>query len=292
MSFIITGLKKVNAGMRLDEKLSELKRIFRELESVVVAYSGGVDSTLALRVAHEILGERAIAATAVSASLPEYERAEAEQIAQQIGARHLLIDSYETEDDRYLANAPNRCYFCKTEVYDLLLDLAQKEGFRYVVDGTNADDRHDHRPGRQAAREHGVRSPLQEAGLTKADIRRLALHYNLPNWDKPAAACLSSRIPYGNLITLEALSQVEQAELALRKMGFRQLRVRHHDQVARIEVEDNNFDQVLAQRNEILAALKGLGYTYVTLDLAGFRSGSMNEAIKTNGRRKTAPTVK
>jgi uncharacterized protein len=284
-------LEKANAGMRSDEKLSELKRIFRELESVVVAYSGGVDSTLALRVAHEILGEGAMAVTAVSASLPQCERAEAKQIAEQIGARHLLIESHETEDDRYLANAPNRCYFCKTEVYDLLLDLARKEGFRYVVDGTNADDPYDHRPGRQAAREHGVRSPLQEAGLTKADIRRLARGYGLPNWDKPAAACLSSRIPYGNLISLEALSQVEQAELALRKMGFRQLRVRHHDQVARIEVEEEDFQRVLAQREEILATLKGLGFTYVTLDLAGFRSGSMNEATKSNGRRKTAPVI-
>jgi uncharacterized protein len=278
--------------MRLDEKLAKLEKIFQELESVVVAYSGGVDSTLALRIAYEILGERAIAVTAVSASLPQYERAEAEQIAEQIGARHILIESHETEDNRYLANAPNRCYFCKTEVYDLLLDLAQKEGIRYVVDGTNADDSYDHRPGRQAAREHGVRSPLQEASLTKADIRQLARRYGLPNWDKPAAACLSSRIPYGNLITLEALSQVEQAELALRKMGFRQLRVRHHGQVARIEVELENFQQVLAQREEVVAALKGLGFTYVTLDLAGFRSGSMNEAIKSNGRRKTAPAVK
>ena len=278
--------------MRLDEKLAELEKIFRGLESVVVAYSGGVDSTLALKVAYETLGERAVAATAVSASLPEYERVEAEQIAQQIGARHILIESYETEDDRYLANAPNRCYFCKSEVYDVLLDIAQKEGVRHVVDGTNADDARDHRPGRQAAREHGVRSPLQEAGLTKAEVRRLARRYGLPNWDKPAAACLSSRIPYGKLITLEALSQVERAEFALHKLGFRQLRVRHHEQIARIEIEPEDFRQVLAQREEIVACLKGLGYTYVTLDLAGFRSGSMNEAIKANGRRKAAPALK
>ncbi|HZD57142.1 MAG TPA: ATP-dependent sacrificial sulfur transferase LarE, partial [Anaerolineales bacterium] len=277
---------------RLDEKLAELEKIFRGLESVVVAYSGGVDSTLALKVAYETLGERAVAATAVSASLPEYERVEAEQIAQQIGARHILIESYETEDDRYLANAPNRCYFCKSEVYDVLLDIAQKEGVRHVVDGTNADDARDHRPGRQAAREHGVRSPLQEAGLTKAEVRRLARRYGLPNWDKPAAACLSSRIPYGKLITLEALSQVERAEFALHKLGFRQLRVRHHEQIARIEIEPEDFRQVLAQREEIVACLKGLGYTYVTLDLAGFRSGSMNEAIKANGRRKAAPALK
>jgi uncharacterized protein len=278
--------------MRLDEKLAELEKIFRELESVVVAYSGGVDSTLALKVAYETLGERAIAATAISASLPEYERVEAEQIAQQIGARHILIESHETEDDRYLANAPNRCYFCKSEVYDLLLEVAQKEGVRQVVDGTNADDARDHRPGWQAARERGVRSPLQEAGLTKDDVRSLAHRYGLANWDKPAAACLSSRIPYGKLITLEALSQVEQAELALRQMGFRQLRVRHHEQIARIEMEAENFRQVLAQREEIVALLKGLGYTYVTLDLAGFRSGSMNEAIKANGHRKAAPASK
>jgi uncharacterized protein len=248
-----------------------------------VAYSGGIDSTLLLKVAHDCLGERALAVTAISASLATQERAEAEAVVAHIGARYLPIESYETADPRYLANAPNRCYFCKSEVYDKLLDYAQREGFRYVVDGTNLDDAGDHRPGRQAARERGVRSPLQEVGLTKAEIRELARDLGLPNWDKPAAACLSSRIPYGTAITLQMLSQVERAELALKQMGFRQLRVRHHDDVARLEIEAADFEAVLRRREQIVDRLKGLGYTYITLDLAGFRSGSMNEALLAHG---------
>jgi uncharacterized protein len=217
--------------------------------------------------------------TAVSASLTSAEKGEAEEIARLIGARHVLVESNETEDAHYLANAPNRCYFCKTETYDLLVDYARRNGYRYVVDGTNLDDTGDHRPGRQAAREHAVRSPLQEAGLTKADIRALARMLGLPNWDKPAAACLSSRIPYGTTITIQMLTQVEQAESALRRLGFRQLRVRHHDQVARIEVLPEDFAAVLVQREEIVNSLIAAGYAYVTLDLVGFRSGSMNETL-------------
>ena len=261
------------------------------MESVVVAYSGGTDSTLMLKVAHDCLGERAVALTAVSASLAAHERAEAEEIARQIGAQHVLIESHETDDPNYLANAPNRCYFCKTDVYSRLVEYARREGYRYVVDGTNADDVGDHRPGRQAARERGVRSPLQEAGLTKAEIREMARALGLPNWDKPAAACLSSRIPYGTAITLPMLSQVGQAEWALGQMGFRQLRVRHHGQVARIEVEPADFLAVLTLRGQIVEQFKALGYAYVTLDLAGFRSGSMNEVITPNGHTKTTTTA-
>ena len=282
---------EVIVRMDLDEKLKRLESIFREMDRVIVAYSGGVDSTLVMKLAHDLLEGGVIAVTAVSPSLPAQELAEAQAIAREMGVRHELIESHETEDARYLANASNRCYFCKSEVYDELLGFAQRMGFGYIVDGTNADDAGDHRPGRRAAQERGVRSPLQEAGMTKDEVRELARRYGLPNWDKPAAACLSSRIPYGNVITVEALSQVEQAELALRRMGLRQLRVRHHDQVARIEVDLEDFEKILAQREEIVGALKAAGYTYITLDLAGFRSGSMNEAISPNGRRKAPRTA-
>jgi pyridinium-3,5-biscarboxylic acid mononucleotide sulfurtransferase len=261
-------------------KYLKLKHILTDLDSVIVAYSGGTDSTLVLKVAHDVLGDRAIAMTAVSASLAVNERIEAEAIARQIGARHILVESDETTNPNYLANQTNRCFFCKNDTYDKLTAYAQAHAFHTIVDGTNADDASDYRPGRQAAREHEVRSPLLEAGLTKAEIRQLSKELGLPNWDKPAAACLSSRIPYGTTITLKALSQVEQAETFLRGIGFRQLRVRHHNTIARIEVEPVDFPRLLEHREHIVNSFKALGYTYVSLDLAGFRSGSMNEIIK------------
>jgi uncharacterized protein len=261
-------------------KYEKLKEILAAMDSVVVAYSGGTDSTFVLKVAHDVLGENAIAMTAVSASLPASDRLEAIEIARQIGAKHILIETGETSDPDYLDNTPNRCFLCKKETYGKLADYARQHGYAIIVDGTNADDIGDFRPGRRAAGEYHVRSPLLEAGLTKDEIRQLSRDHGLPNWDKPAAACLSSRVPYGTKITLEMLSQVERAEAVLHGMGLRQLRVRHHGQVARIEAEPPDFLRLIEHRSEIISKLNAIGYTYVSLDLAGFRSGSMNDVIR------------
>lgn len=263
----------------MQQKHHLLEAILSDMGSVAVALSGGVDSGLVAKVAHDCLGEAAIAVTAVSPSLAAEERDAVASLVRRIGIRHVFLDSYETEDPRYQANAPDRCYFCKTNVYDVLTGYAEGEGFRFLADGTNADDVGDHRPGRRAASEQGVRSPLQEAAIGKAEVRSMARELELPIWDKPAAACLASRIPYGSRVTDEKLSQVERAEAVLRELGIRQLRVRHHDQVARLEVEPDEVATVLQHRGAIARRLKRFGFLYVTLDLEGFRSGSMNEVL-------------
>jgi uncharacterized protein len=269
----------------LEGKLTRLQETIRPLRRAIVAFSGGVDSTLVLKVAYDVLGDDVLGVVAVSPSLARTELEGAIELARHMGAPLRLLETHEVENPNYAANPANRCYYCKAEVNDALIELAAQEGYDYILDGANLDDMKDFRPGRKAALERNVRSPLNEAGLTKQDVRALARHLGLPNWNKPAMACLSSRIPYGTPVTVEALRQIDAAETALRDLGFHHLRVRHHDDLARIEVSPNDFERLLAGRDEIVRRLKAVGYTYVTIDLAGYRTGSLNESLKRARKR-------
>src|SRR4051812_8168473 len=262
------------------EKERVLRETLSSLGSVIVAYSGGVDSADLALLAHDTLGSRAVAITADSPSYPDQHRRMALEIAERFGLRHEIIQTSELERPEYRANPANRCYFCKHELYTHLSRIAAERG-AVIVDGSNADDRGDYRPGRQAAREFGVRSPLDEADLTKDEIRDLSRRAGLPTWDEPASACLSSRIPYHSEVTSDKLRIIERAERALRERGFRVCRVRHHDDLARIEIGASELPRALEpeMREALVRELKAAGYRYVTIDLQGYRTGSLNEGL-------------
>ncbi|MDB9453457.1 ATP-dependent sacrificial sulfur transferase LarE [Dolichospermum circinale] len=267
--------------MNWTEKLEQLQALFREIDQALIAYSGGVDSTLVAKIAYEVLGDRALAVTAVSASLLPEELEDAKIQAATIGIAHKIVQTQEMDNPNYTSNPVNRCYFCKSELHDTLKPLALELGYPYVVDGVNADDLHDYRPGIQAAKERGVRSPLAEIGVTKAEVRQISQQLGLPWWDKPAQPCLSSRFPYGEEITIAKLQRVGRAEIYLRNLGWQNLRVRSEGDTARIELSPDKIKDFVTTTDlpSLVSVFQNWGFIYVTLDLEGYRSGKLNQVL-------------
>ncbi|HEX8846210.1 MAG TPA: ATP-dependent sacrificial sulfur transferase LarE [Pyrinomonadaceae bacterium] len=274
--------EQTSVSSEAEAKEQQLCALLSEMGAVVVAFSGGVDSAYVAYVANKTLGRRALCVTGESASLSGRERDEAESLAARFGFRHEFVRTDELNDPRYSANASDRCYFCKTELYGKLAPLARERGFSFVVDGSTTDDLGDYRPGRAAARERDVRSPLIEVGLGKREVRELSRRAGLPTWDKPSSPCLSSRIAYGTAVTIQRLRDVDRGEEIMRELGFREFRVRHHDEIVRLEIAPSELDRALRREvvDHLAREFRALGFRYVTLDLHGYRSGAMNEVLK------------
>ena len=279
--------------MQIDQKWDHLRSLLSEMRTVLLAYSGGVDSSVLLRAAAEILGQNLIAVTAVSETYPAEELHLAKQFTASLGVRHRILQTEELSNDEFSRNAQDRCYHCKHELFGKLRQIAESEGIPWILDGSNTDDQRDFRPGRRAAGEFSVRSPLAESGLSKQEIRDLARRLNLPMWDKPSLACLSSRIPYGTRITPDLVKNIQAAEDVVRSLGIRQVRVRHHGDTARIEVDREDLIRLVSEdaRRVIVDSFKALGYTYICVDLEGYRTGSMNEVLRTESGQQAGPDL-